>query len=101
MRPPIREIDGLPFLDAIFKETLRRHSSSPGQKRRVCPAGGAFLCGHVISQGIIVSTNAYTLHRDKEIFPEPSDVEAGSTAVCRRKSSAYSYGELLGIWRWE
>ncbi|KAK4552401.1 hypothetical protein LTR86_010415 [Recurvomyces mirabilis] len=53
--PSVSEVDKLPLLEAVLNETLRLHSPSPGQKPR----------------GTVVSTNAYTLHRNEELFSDP------------------------------
>ena len=65
-------IDSLPLLAAIIHETLRLHAANPARMRRVVPSGGIELHGHSIPGGTTVSTNAYCLHRNKDVFPQPS-----------------------------
>ncbi len=74
--PPPRSIDALPLLDAIVLETLRLRPAVPGSQPRITPFSAAHspisLCGYSnIPGGIRVSAQAYSLHRNKEVFPEP------------------------------
>lgn len=69
--PAPKEVDSLPYLEAVILETLRLHPSVPGgQPRRVprpCSLGGY----DNIPVGTTVQCSAYTLHRTPEVFPEP------------------------------
>lgn len=65
------DLEALPYLAAVIEETLRLYGAAPGALPRVVPEGGAKLAGYFIPQGIIVSTQAYTYHRDPEAYPEP------------------------------
>jgi cytochrome P450 len=74
--PSPRSIDNLPLLDAILLETLRLRPSVPGSQPRIIPSRPALssisLCGYTdIPPGTRVSSQAYSLHRNMEIFPEP------------------------------
>lgn len=60
-----------PYLNQVITETLRLYSPVPASLPRVTPPGGAKLAGYEIPQGIIVSTQAYTYHRDPNIFHDP------------------------------
>lgn len=71
--PNSSEIDKLPLLNAIVYETLRLHAANPARMRRVVPSSGVTLHEHFIPPGTVVSTNAYCLHRNPKIFPEPFD----------------------------
>lgn len=72
--PSARSIDALPLLDSILQETLRLYAAAPAQQPRMTPytPQGTTLEGYEnIPGGIRVSANAYTLHRNATVFPEP------------------------------
>lgn len=72
--PSPRSIDALPFLDSILHETLRLYAAGPAAQPRVTPhvPGGTTIEGYPnIPGGVVVSANAYTLHRNADVFPEP------------------------------
>ena len=100
--PDAKDLDSLTLLHAIILETLRLHAAIPGPQPRVTPyrtfknlaktistigrksndaqATGAAaktsnsLVGHhEIPGGIRVSAQAYSLHRNQDIFPEPEE----------------------------
>ena len=68
-------LDALPLLEAIVKETLRLHAAIPGPQPRVTPASGCTLGpkGEYtgIPGGVRISAQAWSLHRNAEVFPEP------------------------------
>lgn len=64
-------LEELPVLNATIKETLRLYGAAPGSLPRCVPEGGATLSGHFLPHGVTVSTQSYTIHRDKNIFPDP------------------------------
>ncbi|KAF4556634.1 Cytochrome P450-like protein 92 [Elsinoe fawcettii] len=65
------ELESLPILNAVIDETLRLYGAAPGNLPRTCPEGGVTLSGHYIPQGTTVSSQAYTLHRNEDVYPEP------------------------------
>jgi hypothetical protein len=67
--PDPKEIDSLPLLDAILKETLRLYSPSPAIQPRVTPPGGTTIDGFSIPGGITLGTSAYCLHMNERVFP--------------------------------
>ena len=69
--PDPADIDKLPLLNAVSYETLRLHAANPARMRRVVPASGLQLHGYDIPPGTTVSTNAYCLHRNEEVYPQP------------------------------
>ena len=72
--PSPSAIDRLPVLDAILQETLRLWHAVPGPQPRIVPSTTTpvNISGYVIPDGVRIGSNAYTLHRNPEIFPDPS-----------------------------
>nr|POE90189.1 cytochrome p450 monooxygenase gsff [Quercus suber] len=68
--PSPAAIAALPLLDGIVAETLRLHAAVPARQPRVVPAPGITLHGYFLPAGTTVSSNAYTLHRDADVFPD-------------------------------
>lgn len=66
-----RDLRALPYLNLVLEETLRLHGASQGGLPRVVPRSGASLAGYFIPGGTIVSTQNYSMHRDKDAFPDP------------------------------
>lgn len=70
--PPAKDMDNLPFLQAIVMETLRLHAPIPGIQPRVTPSPPCTLAGYGnIPPNTRVNAQAYSLHRNPEIFPDP------------------------------
>lgn len=61
----------LPYLDQLINETLRVYSAAPSALPRIVPPGGAQMGDYGVPGGLTVSTQAYSLHRDPDAFPEP------------------------------
>ncbi|KAH8808973.1 cytochrome P450 monooxygenase, partial [Xylogone sp. PMI_703] len=88
------ELEKLPILNAVINETLRLYGAAPGSLLRVVPKQGATLSGYFISGGSTVSTQAFSIHRNPDMFPDPehfdhtrwlpgsssSNLEAGNAA---------------------
>ncbi|KAH7122185.1 cytochrome P450 [Dactylonectria estremocensis] len=64
-------LEKLPLLEAVINETLRLYGAAPGGLPRSVPKGGATLGGYYIPEDFVVETQAYTLHRNADIFPDP------------------------------
>ncbi|KAL3440804.1 cytochrome P450 [Aspergillus insuetus] len=62
---------GLPYLAQVIEETLRLYGAAPGALPRTVPEGGLECGGYHIPPGSTVSTQAWTLHRDPNTFPNP------------------------------
>ena len=67
----LQDLDRLPLLDAIIKETMRLRSPTPGPQRRVVPPGGVTVNGYFIPADTIIGTSQRTVHRNPEVFPDP------------------------------
>jgi cytochrome P450 len=63
------DLEQLPLLNAVINETLRLYCAVPGSLPRVVPEGGATLDGYFVPPGTTVSTQAYTMHRDENLWP--------------------------------
>ncbi|KFZ25402.1 hypothetical protein V502_00123 [Pseudogymnoascus sp. VKM F-4520 (FW-2644)] len=71
-RPPVQELDALPFLDACIREGLRISCPSRTRLPRTVPKGGWKFKGHYLPPGTIVGLSPlYSLY-DKSIFPSPA-----------------------------
>lgn len=64
-------VRALPYLNRVIDETLRMYPAAPGALPRAVPPSGALLAGYNFPSGTTVSSQAYTLHRDPEVFPDP------------------------------
>lgn len=67
---PVDICDRLPFLDAIIKETLRLYAPIPASQPRTS-AQDTTIYGYHVPAGTVVSCQAFSLHRNLEIFPNP------------------------------
>lgn len=81
--PAGKEIEDLPYLDAVVRETMRVHPSALGPFPRVIPSSNIFggedgaRIGDFayVPPGTTVSTSVYSLHRNPQIFPNPDKWE--------------------------
>ncbi|KAI1047008.1 hypothetical protein LB505_013600 [Fusarium chuoi] len=64
------ELKTAPLLNSVIEETLRLYGAAPGALPRVVPGKGLDVCGHYIPPGTVVSTQAFTLHRNENIFED-------------------------------
>lgn len=65
------DIKELPYLNCVIKETLRLYSAVPTGMPRVVPLGGATLAGRFLPAGTTVAAQAFSMHRNADVFPEP------------------------------
>lgn len=65
------DLEDLPVLSAVIEETLRLYGAAPGGIPRQKPSGPEYLGGYLIPAGTTVTTQAYSLHRNARIFPDP------------------------------
>lgn len=68
--PSSKAIDALPLLDAIVMETLRLHAPIPGAQPREVPSDTVLAGKFLIPTGTRISAQAYSLHRNQEVFPD-------------------------------
>lgn len=85
-----------PILHAIVMETLRLHAPIPGQQPRETPhttsSSPTVLGGVVIPGGVRVQAQAWSLHREPTVFPDPERWEPG-----RWLSTADGTTKLAGV----
>ncbi|KAI9925425.1 hypothetical protein ASPWEDRAFT_173096 [Aspergillus wentii DTO 134E9] len=65
------DLQRLPYLNQVITEALRLYTSAPARLPRAVPDRGAVLGGYHLPAGATVSTQAYTLHRDPTVYPDP------------------------------
>lgn len=61
-------LEKLPYLDGVCREGLRLHAPIPSYLERITPPGGLNISGYHIPSGTIVGMQAYTNHRDNNIY---------------------------------
>lgn len=69
--PRVEASDKLPYVNAVIKETLRLFAPLPGSEPRSLSTN-ATIDGYEIPPRTVISMSPYILHRNPEIFPEPS-----------------------------
>ncbi|RYC76893.1 hypothetical protein BFJ63_vAg20232 [Fusarium oxysporum f. sp. narcissi] len=62
------ELKNAPLLNSVIEETLRLYGAAPGALPRVVPGKGMHIRDVYLPPGTVVSTQAYTMHRDESIF---------------------------------
>ena len=69
--PTSRDIDSLPLLHAVIMETLRICVPITGPQPRVTPSGARLVGSPPLPANVRVSCQAYSLHRNSDVFPDP------------------------------
>ncbi|THX79252.1 hypothetical protein D6D05_05030, partial [Aureobasidium pullulans] len=71
---PYVQIEELPYLSAVIKESLRYASAAASRTPRLVPAGGVYLPdGRFIPAGTRVDMAIYHVHYNPDIFPSPRE----------------------------
>jgi hypothetical protein len=69
--PRAEPSDKLAYVDAVIKETLRLYAPLPGSEPRSL-ATAATVDGYTIPARTVVSISPYALHRNPDVFKDPS-----------------------------
>ncbi|KXT16474.1 hypothetical protein AC579_1762 [Pseudocercospora musae] len=87
------QVEDLPILNAVIKETLRLYGAAPAALPRVTPPEGVTFGNYFLPGGTTVATPAWTLHRDPKIFPDPEKFDHS-----RWLGDLASRDEVKAIW---
>lgn len=68
-----KDIQMLPYLNVVVKESLRLSMANPTRLPHVVPAGGWMFKGTSFPAGSIVGCSAYELHFNETVFPKPRE----------------------------
>lgn len=69
--PSAKELDMLPYLDAVVCETLRLRPTAPDGQPRVSQDVGTSMLGIYIPANVRISMYQYILHHDETVFAYP------------------------------
>lgn len=67
------DLERLPLLAAVIAESLRLYGAAPGGLPRSVPSGGADMGGYYLPEGTTVQTQAYSFHRDPDLWPQATE----------------------------
>ncbi|KAJ4398249.1 hypothetical protein N0V91_010363, partial [Didymella pomorum] len=70
--PKLRDLESLPYLNAVIKESLRMSSGVVSGLLRVVPLSGATINGIAVPSDTIVSCGSTFVHYNGTLFPEPN-----------------------------
>ncbi|KAJ4330082.1 hypothetical protein N0V87_010313 [Didymella glomerata] len=70
--PKLRDLECLPYLDAVIKESLRMSSGVVSGLLRVVPLSGATINGITVPANTVVSCGSTFVHYNADLFPEPN-----------------------------
>ena len=94
--PSSRAIDNLPLLHAVLMETLRIDAAIPGPQPRLTPFPPSSVAGSPpLDPGIRISAQAYSLHRNADVFPDPE-----SWKPARWLDASEERKAEMGRWFW-
>ncbi|KIN06778.1 hypothetical protein OIDMADRAFT_99334 [Oidiodendron maius Zn] len=71
--PRFEDLEKLPFLTAVIKESLRISPGVASPLLRVVPTTGATISGSYIPQNTVVGMSGCFVHNSEEIFKEPNN----------------------------
>lgn len=65
------DLEKLEMMNAVINETLRLYGAAPGSLPRIVPPQGVILHGYHLPPGLTVCTQAFSIHRNPDLFPDP------------------------------
>jgi cytochrome P450 len=90
-----KDTSGMTYLNAVLKEAMRIHPAVGLLLERHVPTGGATICGEYIPAGTIVGINAWALHYDEKVYPDPQKliperwIESSETKLAAMEKSFF------------
>ena len=90
----LKTADGMPYFNAVVKETLRLYAPLPASEPRSSPVG-TVIDGYSIPQRTVCSMAPYSLHRNESVFSEPLKWKL-ERWLCGRKEEVAE----MGRWFW-
>lgn len=69
--PSLQQLERLPYLNGVVKESLRLSSGVVSGLLRVVPDKGETISGHAVPGGAVVSCASTFVHYNADIFPSP------------------------------
>ncbi|PNS21412.1 Isotrichodermin C-15 hydroxylase [Sphaceloma murrayae] len=97
------KLEQLPILGACIDETLRLYGAAPASEPRVVPKGGATLGEYFFPEGTVLSTQAWTMHRQPELFSEPYKfdifrwLDGRVTPVAKQAMAPFGHGATVCV----
>lgn len=74
-RPELEKLEGLVFLTAVIKESLRLAPGACSPLLRIVPSSGAVISGQAIPGGTVVGEAATFVHLSPECFSKPTSFD--------------------------
>ncbi|KAF3403033.1 Cytochrome P450 monooxygenase yanH [Talaromyces pinophilus] len=71
--PSLSELEKLPYLTAVIKESLRMSPGVASPLPRVVPSSGAIIHKTFIPGDVVVEMSSHFVHRNETIFPNPDE----------------------------
>ncbi|KAF1958305.1 cytochrome protein [Byssothecium circinans] len=65
------DLKSLTYLDGVIRETLRLFAAAPAMLPRDVPRGGCEIDDVWMPEGAVVTTQAYSMHRNPAVYHEP------------------------------
>ena len=65
------DLEKLPYLTNVIQETLRLYGAAPGALPRSVPEEGCEIDGYWTPGGITVTTQAWSMHRNRAVYADP------------------------------
>lgn len=106
--PTFKEVQSMPYLQAIIQEAQRLHPAAGLPLQRVVPEGGADIAGYTFPAGTVVGVNPFVLHSNSRIFGDDAtsfrperwlDPDKEKVSYMQRHNMAFGLGSRTCIGR--